>query len=50
MVCFKGRYFGKEMILQSVRWTNAYSMRHRDIKAMVKKWELRSTTVQSTAG
>ncbi|VAW71085.1 Transposase and inactivated derivatives-like protein [hydrothermal vent metagenome] len=37
MVCFKGRHFSKEMILQSVRWYLAYSLSYRDIEEMIQE-------------
>ncbi len=37
MISFKGRHFNKEMILQSIRWTLAYSLSYRDIEEMMQE-------------
>ena len=37
MICFQGRHFNKEMILQSVRWYLAYALSYRDIEEIMQE-------------
>ncbi|VAW71926.1 Mobile element protein [hydrothermal vent metagenome] len=37
MISFKGYHFNKEMVLQSARWTIAYSLSYRDIEEMMQE-------------
>ena len=37
MICFKGRHFNPDMILQSVRWYLSYSLSYRDIEEMMRE-------------
>jgi len=37
MISFKRRHFDQDMILQSVRWTLAYSLSYRDIEEMMQE-------------
>ncbi len=47
-ISFKGRYFQRDMILQSVRWYLAYVLSYRDIEEIMKErgFDVDHSTIQ----